>query len=103
MIALPWSCVTALKLEPVGPISAGCFGLRYLGSGWDDTVDITWQGARYIECSDYRAAYRIVDPHKVRQTRDALGSLVDSPTGLRRPEKYPWFTMLCELQRGLTG
>lgn len=100
MIALPWSVVTALRLEPVGPIDPMVFGLKFEREGWDDVLDITWEGTRYIECADYRGAYFIVDLPRARQTRDLLGSMMYDPRPIQgpfKPEKHPWYIAFCNL------
>lgn len=92
MLSLPWEVVTRLKLEPVGPIRAQVFGLRYV------------EFVPEPDCESYpdSASYDVAEPSRLKQFRDALGGGVDSPTGLRRPEKTPWFTALCNVQLALT-
>lgn len=96
MISLPWEVVTRLRLEPVGPIKADVFGLRAVEAEY-----VEWWSGENSGTYYTAAHYHVAEPRRLKQFRDALGSLVDSPTGLRRPDKTPFYLMLCELQRGL--
>lgn len=101
MIQIPWSCVTALKLEPIGPVKAEVFGLRFEYEVWGTVTEFSDTG--YITRPvPPKAVYSVAEPRRLRQLRDALGQWVDSPTGLRRPEKTPFYTALCNCHLALT-
>jgi len=92
VIALPWSVVTALKLQPVGMVDPMVLGLRWMEGNVGTVV---------MDNRDWVASYEVADRPRLRQVRDILGSLMYDPRG--RMDKHPWYAVLCELQREVTG
>lgn len=99
MISLPWSVVTALRLEPVGPIDPMVFGLTYRGAGFEESY--VWNGEGYdYSRRDTEAVYTIIDLPRARQTRDLLGSMMYDPRPIQgpfKPEKHPFYIAFCNL------
>lgn len=87
---IPWSCVTALKLEPVGPIKAEVFGLRYEGcneyeGGYDNPTGV----------------YHVLERRRLRQVRDALGQFCYDPR-VGDMKKHPFYVLLTQAHLALT-
>lgn len=97
MIRLNWSVVSQLRLEPVGPISAGVFGLRYDSGANDWLSSVLWWTKLTA-----MPVYFVADPVRLRQTRDILGPLVYAPTNERPMSKHPWVSALEAIHRGVT-
>lgn len=111
---LPWVCVTALKLAPVGPIDPQVFGLRPVchlcGSGFAVVAPFreTLENGFCATCGGgwigptEGAQYAIVDRQRVTFLRDTLGCLVHDPRTPRPAKSHPWYLALTSIHRGLT-
>lgn len=73
---IPWPCVTALRLQPIGPVDPRVFGLAWVEEN----------------------TYHLCEPRKVIQMREALGTLVYDQ---RMAKLNPWYIALCEIHRSL--